>query len=47
MFIETTIRAMKNREQFQQMAKENQNRAISRFSTNKIVEEWNRRVLYG
>jgi len=46
-FIETTIRAMKNREQFQQMAKENQNRAISRFSTKKIVEEWNRRVLYG
>lgn len=47
LFIETVVRAMKNREQFQQMAKENQNRAVSRFATEKILKEWDKRVLYG
>ena len=46
-FIETVVRAMKNREQFQQMARENQSRAISRFATEKILAEWDKRVLYG
>ena len=45
-FIQVVVEAMKSREKFQQMARDNQRRAVERFSFTRILEEWDN-LFYG
>lgn len=45
-FIQVVVSALRERDKFQQMARDNQKRAIERFSPKRILGEWDK-VLYG
>lgn len=46
-FIQVVVETLRGRAYFQEMARENQRRAIERFSIDRILKEWDERVLYG
>lgn len=46
-FIQVVVEALRDRENFQQMAQDNKQKAIQRFSLDKILTEWEEKVFCG
>lgn len=46
-FIQVVVESLKNRENFRELAKSNQKRAVERFSLERILTEWDEKVFYG
>ncbi len=46
-FTQVVVESLRTREHFQELAKENQKRAVERFSLERILKEWDEKVFYG
>lgn len=47
MFIREVVTSLQKRKEYQELAQENRQRAIERFSLDKILQEWDEKVFYG